>query len=46
MAESTLRVKINPDLLIWARLTAGYTVNDIAHSVGVDIAHVVKWGAG
>lgn len=38
---------VKPELLIWARLTAGYsTVTEAANAVGMDVATLEEWESG
>lgn len=46
MSETIVRAKINPDLLVWARSTMGFSVEEVARSVGVDPVTVGEWENG
>ena len=37
---------INPDVLVWARKRAGYSVNDVAEKIKKDAAIIAAWESG
>jgi len=37
---------VNPDLLAWARMQAGYSLSDAASKIGVNEARLLSWEAG
>lgn len=41
-----MRAHINPDILVWARQTAGYGQEDAAKKLGVSLDTLHKWEAG
>ncbi|MET0012050.1 MAG: ImmA/IrrE family metallo-endopeptidase [Sedimenticola sp.] len=43
---TTIRAKVNPDLLVWARKSAGYTLAQAAHKLGVSEERLSQWEAG
>ena len=40
------RIPVNPDVLRWARATAGWSVEDIALRMKKDIDVVIAWESG
>lgn len=46
MQQQTVRVKLNPALLIWARETAGLEIPNIAHTLGITIERLISWEHG
>lgn len=45
MAEK-IRAKINPDILVWARLTAGYHQEEAAKKIAISLVRLQKWESG
>jgi Zn-dependent peptidase ImmA (M78 family)/transcriptional regulator with XRE-family HTH domain len=46
MGRKPVRVKLNPDLIIWARTSAGYTEEEISKSVGTSADSISAWEEG
>jgi len=46
MPPRSVKVKLNPDLLVWARESAGYSPARLAEELGVTIDDVVRWESG
>ncbi|HEX9606675.1 MAG TPA: helix-turn-helix transcriptional regulator, partial [Gemmatimonadaceae bacterium] len=42
----SVRAAINPDLLVWARETAGLSPDDAAKKIGVKPARLAEWEEG
>ena len=40
------KIPINPDILKWARETAGLNVTDVANKIGKDVDTILSWEAG
>lgn len=40
------KANINPDIMVWARQTAGYSLEEAAHKIGVTPEKLHKWEAG
>lgn len=43
VAPRSVRAVINPDLLVWARNTAGLTIGDAARKLGVKATRLTEW---
>lgn len=39
-------IKINPDILIWARKSINKTIEDVAHNIGVSASKISEWENG
>jgi len=46
MGRTSYKVKINPELLIWARKTSGYTIEEIAQRLKKDAVLFSRWESG
>ena len=45
MAER-FKANINPDVLVWARQTAGYSIEEAARKIGTSSAILEAWESG
>jgi Zn-dependent peptidase ImmA (M78 family)/DNA-binding XRE family transcriptional regulator len=41
-----IRANANPDILVWARQTTGYSLEEAAHKIGVSIERLQAWESG
>ncbi|WP_028307579.1 XRE family transcriptional regulator [Desulfitibacter alkalitolerans] len=41
-----IRANVNPGILVWARQTAGYSLEEAAHKIGTSIERLQAWESG
>ncbi len=46
MVAERIRANANPDILVWARQTTGYSLEEAAHKIGVSIERLQAWESG
>lgn len=39
-------IKLNPDMLIWARKSINKTIEEVAHNIGVNASKIIEWENG
>lgn len=44
--QERARANINPQLLVWARQTAGYSIQEAAHKIGITPQRLHEWETG
>ncbi|MDO9533841.1 MAG: XRE family transcriptional regulator [Bacillota bacterium] len=44
--DERIRANVNPDILVWARQTAGYSLEEAAYKIGMSIERLQAWESG